>query len=283
MYAKIFAQIFDSSIAEDPELRFTFMDMLVLADLNGVVDMTHEAIARRTVRPLAVIQRTIAKLEAPDSRSRTDEENGRRLKRLDAHRDWGWLIINYERFKRYVTEDHRRAKTRERVRRYRARVTNGNTPVTLSIGDSVTPPSRKKRHTDVDVDVDVDKHLSPPSAARPAAKRPPPTETPGAINIGALWIDVFKRERDNVTYPLTGRDKAAIKQLGEMYPSNEDRQRLKGIFVAYLEDNDPWLNKKGWPLFEIVGRTQKYDLQASTEVEQYEDPPEDLAEFGATA
>ncbi|MDE2105438.1 MAG: hypothetical protein KGL39_49885, partial [Patescibacteria group bacterium] len=98
MFAKIFNQIFDSSIVEDPELRFTFMDLLVLADINGVVDMTHEAIARRTNRPISVIRKTILKLEAPDARSRTPDSDGRRLSRLDDHRDWGWLIINYARF-----------------------------------------------------------------------------------------------------------------------------------------------------------------------------------------
>jgi len=119
MYAKIFAQIYDSSIAEDHEVRFTFMDMLILADPDGVVDMTHEAIARRTNRPIEVIQRTIAELESPDRRSRSTDSEGRRLVRLDEHRDWGWLIVNYERFRKIASEEQRREKTRERVRRHR--------------------------------------------------------------------------------------------------------------------------------------------------------------------
>jgi len=35
MFAKIFAQIYDSSIVENADVRFTFMDMVVLADRNG--------------------------------------------------------------------------------------------------------------------------------------------------------------------------------------------------------------------------------------------------------
>lgn len=120
MYAKIFAQIFDSSIVEKPETRFTFMDMLVLADPNGVVDMTHEAIARRTNRPLEVIRATITELESPDGRSRTPTDDGRRLKRLDAHRDWGWIITNYDTFRRISSEEQRREKTKERTRNWRA-------------------------------------------------------------------------------------------------------------------------------------------------------------------
>jgi len=59
VFAKIFAQIYDSSLVENPELRFTFMDFLILADKNGVVDVTHEAIERRTNRPIEIIRKTI--------------------------------------------------------------------------------------------------------------------------------------------------------------------------------------------------------------------------------
>ena len=134
MFAKIFSQIYDSSIVEDPETRFTFMDLLVLSDMDGVVDMTHEAIARRTNRPLEVIRSTILKLEAPDGRSRTLNEDGRRLKRLDDHRDWGWMIINYERFRKIASEEQRREKTRLRVAKFKAKnrgeIASGNAVVT---------------------------------------------------------------------------------------------------------------------------------------------------------
>jgi hypothetical protein len=140
MFAKIFSQIFDSSIVENPELRFTLMDLLVLADMDGVVDMTHEAIARRTNRPIDVIRKTISELEGPDPRSRTPDHDGRRLQRLDDHRDWGWIIVNYAKFRETASESERREKTRIRVARFKeklkerhkgnAPVTHGNAPVT---------------------------------------------------------------------------------------------------------------------------------------------------------
>ena len=55
MYVKVFSQIFDSSIASDYRLRHFFMDMLVLSESDGVVDMTQEAIAARTRMPLAEV------------------------------------------------------------------------------------------------------------------------------------------------------------------------------------------------------------------------------------
>lgn len=119
MYAKVFRQIFESSIAENPELRFTFMDLIVLADSDGIVDITHEAISRITNRPLDVIKRTIAELEGPDPKSRTPDHNGARLKRLDDHRDWGWLIINFDKFRGIMTDSQYREKNRLRAQRFR--------------------------------------------------------------------------------------------------------------------------------------------------------------------
>lgn len=119
MYGKLFVQMYDSSIVEDPEARYTLMDMVVLADQNGVVDMTHEAIARRTNRPIELIRETISRLESPDHRSRNPVEKGARLKRLDDHRDWGWMIVNHEHFRRLVSSEQKREKTAARVRRFR--------------------------------------------------------------------------------------------------------------------------------------------------------------------
>jgi hypothetical protein len=138
LFAKIFNQIYDSSIVENPETRFTFMDLLILADKNGVVDVTHEAIARRTNRPIDVIRRTIAELEGPDPKSRTPDAGGARIFRLDDHRDWGWGIVNYDYFRNLAREEQRREKTRLRVAKHREKlrkslaVTSSNAPVTLA-------------------------------------------------------------------------------------------------------------------------------------------------------
>ena len=119
MFAKVFEQIFDSSIAENWQTRLVFEDLLTLADINGVVDKTPEAIARRTNVPLDIILEGIKVLESPDPRSRRNEQEGRRIVRLDEHRDWGWLIVNYGYYRALASEEQRRSKTAERVRKYR--------------------------------------------------------------------------------------------------------------------------------------------------------------------
>lgn len=108
MFAKIFKQIFDSSIAENYRHRHVFMDLLVLADAEGVLDMTVEAIARRTNVPLEQVREAISALSSPDPQSRTGTDDGRRLLALDPGRAWGWRIVNYQEYRRIRDEEARR-------------------------------------------------------------------------------------------------------------------------------------------------------------------------------
>jgi hypothetical protein len=125
MFAKVFTQILDSSLAEDYQTRHVFEDLLKLCDINGVVDMTHEAIARRTNVPLEIVRRGIEALERPDTRSRNPEFDGRRIVRLDEHRDWGWMICNYKHYRDIASDEQRREKTLARVKRHREKNKKG--------------------------------------------------------------------------------------------------------------------------------------------------------------
>jgi hypothetical protein len=119
MFAKIFSQIFDSSIAADYMNRHVFMDLLVLADREGVVDMTLDAVSRRTNVPEEIVAHAISVLMTPDPKSRSGDEEGRRLIPLDSHRDWGWQIVNYEHYRNIRDEEARRAYFRDKQRAHR--------------------------------------------------------------------------------------------------------------------------------------------------------------------
>ena len=121
MFAKVFGQIFDSSISTDYVTRHVFIDILILADKDGVVDMTPEAISRRTNVPIEIVESAIEKLCQPDPRSRSYKEDGRRLSLLDEHRDWGWQIVNYQHYREMKDEEGRRAYFREYARERRAK------------------------------------------------------------------------------------------------------------------------------------------------------------------
>lgn len=134
MYAKIHRTIFESSIANDYQVRHVFEDLLKLADQDGVVDMTHESIARITNVPIEIINHAISVLEAPDPKSRKPDDDGRRIRLIDEHRDWGWFIVNYGYYRSIVSSEQKREHARDRMRKFRdAHATPGNASPSVSV------------------------------------------------------------------------------------------------------------------------------------------------------
>lgn len=114
MFVKIFEQIFNSSIANDYELRHFFIDLLILADAEGIVDMTPESISRITRVPIQKTLRFLEELQKPDPQSRSRDKDGARIVLLDAHRNWGWQLVNYRRYREIRSElDRSRLRTTE--------------------------------------------------------------------------------------------------------------------------------------------------------------------------
>lgn len=123
MFAKIFQTIYDGTLGtKGPwQALVTFQQMLILADRSGVVDMTPEAISRRTTIPLDIIRVGITELEKPDAASRLPNQQGRRIVRLASHRAWGWSIVNYDHYHKLRSVEDRKEYFREKQRESRAR------------------------------------------------------------------------------------------------------------------------------------------------------------------
>jgi hypothetical protein len=113
-FVKVYRALWDGSLAACPEAAFVFIVMLAHADAEGIVDMTHEAIAARSRVPLEEVRAAIDALEAEDRESRSPEEGGARIVRLDAHRSWGWRIVNYRKYRETNTNAERQARYRDR-------------------------------------------------------------------------------------------------------------------------------------------------------------------------
>lgn len=107
MYARIYEQIFSSSIMEeDLETRYVWFCLLTLADKEGFVDITIPAIARRINLNEQAVTKAIEKFMLPDLSSRTPTSDGKRLEKI---RDtFGWKIINYLYYRDLRNEDSRR-------------------------------------------------------------------------------------------------------------------------------------------------------------------------------
>jgi hypothetical protein len=121
MYGKLFSSMYDGTLATvGPwEALVTFQQLIILADKFGVVDMTSEAIARRTTLPLEIVVKGLQALEMPDPHSRTPDEDGRRIVRLSDSRPWGWRVVNHTHYRGIRSGEERREYMKLYQREYR--------------------------------------------------------------------------------------------------------------------------------------------------------------------
>lgn len=119
MYAKVFRSIFDGSLYGHFEATIVFLAMLVLADKDGTVDMTAEKLAAACGYPLDIVQKGIDQLEKPDPRSRTPDEDGKRIVLLH-NAGWGWQIVNYAKYRDIRSAEERREYFRLKKQEQRA-------------------------------------------------------------------------------------------------------------------------------------------------------------------
>jgi len=99
-YTPVFDTVFDGTLCGRWPTLPVWLTILPMADKNGHIDMTYQAIAARSGWPLELLKQAIAELMAPDPESRTAECEGRRLELLDpANRQWGWRVINHVQYR----------------------------------------------------------------------------------------------------------------------------------------------------------------------------------------
>jgi hypothetical protein len=120
MYTKVFRTMYEGTLADNWQALVTFQQLLILANDEGVVDMTISAIHRHTGIPQEILEAGIKVLEAPDHGSRTPDMEGRRIARMDEHRDWGWFLVNFKKYRQMTTREEKKEADRARMRERRS-------------------------------------------------------------------------------------------------------------------------------------------------------------------
>jgi hypothetical protein len=115
MYGKLFASMYEGTLYGQWQGIITLQQLVILADADGVVDMTPPAIAARTSIPLDIIEAGLTQLSEADKYSRTPTEDGRRIVPVDPDRPWGWQIVNYRYYRDLASHEDKKAKDRERI------------------------------------------------------------------------------------------------------------------------------------------------------------------------
>lgn len=144
MYVKIFREILMSSIwDEDTDVRLLWITLLVLADQDGYVRGTPEALARAARLSRKAVDRGLEVLQMPDPESRTSENDGRRIEPAPG----GFMVLNYKAYRETRNEEERRAYMRDYMRTYRKRKVYVNTPLTgLAQAEEDTDTSEEVQH-----------------------------------------------------------------------------------------------------------------------------------------
>lgn len=117
-YTKLFSSIVASSIwDEDKNTKILWVTMLALKGANQIVESTERFLAISSRLTSQECADALAKLESPDPASKSNEWEGRRIKRVEG----GWLILNGERYSQMLTLQERRQYNSEKQKEYRAR------------------------------------------------------------------------------------------------------------------------------------------------------------------
>ncbi len=146
MYGKIFESIYDGSLYGNFEAIVTFQALIVLADEDGLIDISPQALAGRTSYPVEVIKTGLKTLQQSDPHSRSQDEDGKRIVPLDNGREFGWRIVNYDYYRNLARRSDKRHAATERQRRKREK--DSQDIDSKGCHAPVTPVSRMSRHTD---------------------------------------------------------------------------------------------------------------------------------------
>ena len=153
MYGKIFESIYEGSLYGHYEAIVTFQALIVLADEDGLIDISPQALSGKTSIPLEIIRKGLKVLQQSDPHSRSPNEDGKRIVLLNESREFGWRIVNYEYYRNLARRADKREKAAERQRKKRKR--DSQVIDFKECHAPVTQPSRQFAHTDTDTDTDI--------------------------------------------------------------------------------------------------------------------------------
>lgn len=271
MYAKVFKSMYEGTLRGHSDAQLVFVNMLANADAHGQVDRHFRAIGDETGLTVDEVRAAVTFLESPDRESRTPEHEGRRIVRVDTHRDWGWNIVNYARYRDIRSASDRREKNRQyqNARRTRLKTSNVSTDFigdvsTVSTLSACQPKQTASASASSSDDVLRSKtslfaEEAPPETAKQGKKKAlisqnPAEPAPKKIPAWAIWIDLH-RERKMPDPMKSEKDTAASRNLAEYI---KDAVELKAVMAAYLDDSDAWVVKQGHALRHLQGKVAAY-------------------------
>lgn len=217
-YTKLFGSIVASTIwREDDKTRLVWITMLAIANKHGEVEASVPGLADLSRVSVAECRESLAKLESPDPDSRSSEQEGRRIEKVEG----GWRLINHAKYRAKLSVDERREYLAQKKREERARQHGVNScqQMSTSVAGSQLA-STQSTHTEAEADTDTEAKEDTDSDSN-AKTNPPPK--PPAVKGGGDRLPtsetakriatIFKRRH---TTAWSDKEIAAFKALGEI-------------------------------------------------------------------
>lgn len=244
MFAKVFTSLWQGSMVGKPDVQLVFVFLLANANAHGEADYFPAVIASLTGLPMDRVQAALTELESPDPYSRTPDDEGRRLIRLDEHRTWGWRIVNYAKYRKMRDEEGRREQTRRATERWRElhhERTGFREPLVSHSEPLVSQGEPPRAQEEVEVEADSRTFRSPRSRAATDSD----------------WVDGFHRLIWTV-YPRKVGKLAALTAWSKIKPQTQEQfdavdsalQRsmsewqAEGRELRHIPHLSTWLNQK---------------------------------------
>lgn len=192
MYAKLFASLYQGTLRGQPHEILVFTNLLAHTGRDGTVDKHFRAISEETGLTMDEVKAAILVLESPDPESRSPEEMGARIVRLDEHRVWGWRVVNHGKYRAIRSEDDRAEQNRLAQKRFRER-NNSKPPSAESKPDK--PMQRQEAEADAKAE-SLNTLSGKPDDLRLGNEPAPPVKTKAEMRRenAAMLIDVLNDE-----------------------------------------------------------------------------------------
>jgi hypothetical protein len=176
-YTKLFRSIIHSTIwRADDSTRLVWVTMLALADRDGMVEASIPGLADAARVTVTQCHAALVTLLAPDHYSRSQEDEGRRIREVPG----GWALVNYVAHRERYGKEERRENARERQRLKRERDRHAK-----------SQPSRAVTKSNIYAEAEAEREPPSPLPEQNEAKAPARRDLM-ALSLNPLRADVLE-------------------------------------------------------------------------------------------
>lgn len=267
-YSKLDCGIVDSSLWEMPhEYLRVWIAMLAKTDATGYVRVASPAMARLCHLTREDFDRIIDVYCSPDPESRTSDNDGRRLERVEG----GWQILNYTKYREGLKQPDSSA---ARMRKLREKRKCDGFAVTVTVGDAYAEAEAEAEAKKENLSDSCPKPDSPATGQQPSAekRKDPKVENPNDPIVMMFPVkDVSNRQWGlhkskamewKATFGSSVDVASELKKARQWLLDNPDRQKTPRGMVKFLGS---WLQK---------GNNTGRSVQRSANAYQNDDLPE---------